>query len=103
MTLWPFQPSAQCAAMIPEGSYWFFNLASTSVDGCQLYIIIYYGMLQRDWGIRLMSKGGRPDGEFFKATDANTYIENHTNSLYVPKMFYDCPYEGWVPVIILVE
>ena len=55
------------------GSSGFFNLASASVDGCYLYIIIHYGMLQRDWRIRSMPRGGMPDAESFKAIDTYTY------------------------------
>ena len=71
--------------MILAGSSGFFNHSSASVDGCYLYIIIHYGMSQRDWGIRLMPRGGRPDPESFKAMDTNTYSKNHTNRpMYVP-------------------
>ena len=49
-----------------------------------------------------VARAGRPDPEF-KELDTYTYIENCTNSPYVPKMHYDCPYEGWILVIILVE
>ena len=47
--------------------------------------------------------GGRSDPESFKAIDTYTYIKNHTNSPYVSKMHYDCPYEGWALAIIFVE
>ena len=68
MTLWPFILSFNEQVMIPAGSHGLFSLASTSVDGCYLYIIIHYGMSQRDWGIRLAPMVGRPGPEF-KAND----------------------------------
>ena len=55
MTLQPFSFPFNVQIMILAGSYGFFNLASTSVDGCYLYIIIHYGMSQRDWVIRLVT------------------------------------------------
>ena len=73
--------------MIPAEYYGFFNLASVSVDGCYLYIIIHYGMSQKDWGIRSVPIGGRPDPESFEAIDTYTSRENDTNSPYVcPRM-----------------
>ena len=104
MTLGPFQPPTQCAGYDSCGIILVFNLASASVHGCYLYIIIHYSMSQRDWGMRSVPRGGRPDEEFFlKAIDTFTYIKNCTNSPYVLKMHYDCAYEGWVLAIILVE
>ena len=69
--------------MIHVGSSEFFNHASTSVDGCYLYIIMHYGMLQRDCGIRSVPRDGRADPESVKAIDTYTYSENHTNSPHV--------------------
>ena len=63
MTLWPYSLPFNVQVMIPVRSYWFLNLAFTSVDGYYLCIIIHYGMLQRDWGIRLECRGSRPDPE----------------------------------------
>ena len=57
--------------MIPAGFYGLFSLASPSADGFCLYIIIHYGMFQRDWGIRSVPRAGRPDQEF-KAIDTYT-------------------------------
>ena len=88
--------------MILMGSSRFYNLASVSADGGYLYIIIHYGMSQRDWGIRSVPRGGRPDPESFKAMDTYTYSKVHTNSPYIcPRVHYGYPYEGWVFVIIL--
>ena len=87
-TLWPFSLPFNVQVLIPVGSYGFVNLTSPSVDGCYLYIIIHYGMLQRDWGIRSVPRGGRPDPESFKVIDTYTYSKNHTNSPYSP---YVCP------------
>ena len=83
----PCSLSLNVQVMILAGSSWFFNHASTSVDGCYLYIIIHYGMSQGDWRIRSVSRGGRPDGESFNAIDTYTYSKIHTNSPYVcPRM-----------------
>ena len=57
--------------MIPVGSDWLLSLACLPVDGWYLYIIIHYGMSQREWGIRLAPRAGRPDPEF-KAIDTYT-------------------------------
>ena len=76
----PFSLLLNVHFIFPVRSYWFFNLASVSIDGGCLYIIIYYGMPQREWGIRSVCRGGRPDPESFKATDTYTYSKNHTNS-----------------------
>ena len=90
--------------MILAGSSAFFNHASASVDGCYFYIIIHSGMSQRDWGIRSVPMGGRPGPESFKAIDTYTISKNHTNSPYIhPRINLDCPYEGWVFIIILVN
>ena len=43
-TLWPCRPLFNVQVMILAGSSGFFNHAFTSVDGCHLYIFIYYGM-----------------------------------------------------------
>ena len=67
------QSTMQCAGHDSCGYYGFFNLASASVDGCYLYIIIHYGRSQRNWGIRLAPRGGRPNPEFFKTIDNYTY------------------------------
>ena len=64
-THWPFSLPFNVQAMIPVRSYGFFNLASTSADGCYLYIIIHYGMSWRDWRTRLVPVGGRPDPKIF--------------------------------------
>ena len=77
------QPPIQCAGLDSCRVFWFFNLASMSVDGCYLYIIIHHGMSQRDCRIRLVPRGGRPDPESFKVVDTYTYRKNHTNSPYV--------------------
>ena len=61
----------QCAGNGSCRVYGVFSLASASVDGCYLYIIIHYGRSQRDWGIRLVPRAGRPDPEF-KAIDTYT-------------------------------
>ena len=90
--------------MILVGSSGFFNHTSTSADGCCLYIIMHYGMLWWDWGIGSVPRDGRPEPESFKAVDTYTYSEIHTNSPYIcPRMNWDCPYKGWVFVILLVE
>ena len=60
MTLWPFILPFNVQVMIPVGLSWFLNLASTSVDGCYLYIIIHYGISKRDWGNK---ESGRSDPE----------------------------------------
>ena len=44
MTLWPFSLPFNAQVMIHARSYWFLNLASTSIYGCYFYLIIYYGM-----------------------------------------------------------
>ena len=46
MTLQPCSLLFNVQDMIIVGSSGFFNHASTSVDGCYLYIIIHYGMSQ---------------------------------------------------------
>ena len=66
VTLQPCSLLFNVQVMILAGSSRFFNLASTSVDGCYLYIMIHYGMSQRDWGIRLVSRDGRPDPYLLK-------------------------------------
>ena len=71
MTLWPFSLSLNAQVMIPTGSYGLFTLASVSVDGYYLYIIIHYGMSQRDWGIRSTPRAGRFDPKF-EAIDTYT-------------------------------
>ena len=77
--------------MIPMGSSGFFNLVSTSVDGCYLYIIIDYGMSQRDLGIM----SGPMGPESFKAIDTYTYSKNYNNSPYeCARMLKDFPYDG---------
>ena len=102
VTLWTCSFLFNVQVMILVGSYGFFDHASTSVDGWYLYIIIHYGMLQRDCGIRLVPRGGRPNPESFKTIGIYTYSKNHTNSPYVcPRMHQDCPYEGWVFIVIL--
>ena len=84
VTLQPCRLSLKCKVMFLAWSSVFFNHASTSVNGCYLYIIIiHYGMWKRDWGIRLVPRGGRPDSESFKAIDTYTYSKNHTNSPYI--------------------
>ena len=80
ITLWPGSILFNVQVMILVGYSGFINLASTSVDGCYLYIIIHYGMSQRDWGIRSVPRHGRPDAESLKVIDTNTYSKNHTNS-----------------------
>ena len=87
MTLWPCSLSINEQVMILVGSSGFFNCAATSVDGCYLYIIIQYGMLQRGWGISLALRDERPYPDSFKGIDTYTYNENHTNSPYLcPRM-----------------
>ena len=97
VTLWPCSLLFNVQVMILVGSSGFFTCASTSVDGCYLYIIIHYGMSQRDWGIRLVPRGGRPGPESLKAIDTYTYHTihiTHINSPYVSaRMCLDCPYE----------
>ena len=62
-TLQPFSLPFNVQVMISVGFYMILNLASMSVDGCYLYTTIHYGMLWRDWGIRSVPKGCRPDPE----------------------------------------
>ena len=65
----------------------FSKLAFMSVDGYYLYIIIHYGMSQRDWGLMSVPRVVRPDPESFKAIDTYTYSKNNTYSPYVcPRM-----------------
>ena len=65
----------------------FLTVPPLPVNGCNLYIIIHYGMLQRDQGIRLALRGGTPEPESSKALDTYAYSKNHTNSTYVcPRM-----------------
>ena len=52
VTLQPCILQFYVQVMILVGSSGLFNHVSASVDGCYLYIIIHYGMLQRDMGIR---------------------------------------------------
>ena len=73
MTIQPFKLLFNTQVMILVGSSGFFNLASASVDGCYLDIIIHYDILQRDWGIRSAPRDGRPDPESFKAIVTYTY------------------------------
>ena len=102
VTLWPCSLSINVKVIILTGSSGFFNCAFTSVDGCHLYIIIHYGMLQRDWGIRSAPRGGSPDPESFKAIDTYTHSKTCTNSPYVClRMHKGCLYAGWVLIIIL--
>ena len=68
MTPWPLSIMFNAQVMIPVGSYGLLSLAFAPVDGCYLYIIIHYGMSQRNWGIRSVPRAGRPDPEF-KAID----------------------------------
>ena len=82
MNLWPCSLSFNAQVMILVGSSGFINHASASVDGRYLYVIIHYGILQRNRGIRSALRGGRPDPESFKAVDTYTYSENHTDSPY---------------------
>ena len=87
MTLWPFSPPFNAQVMILVGSSGFCNHALMSVDECYLYIIIHYGMSQRDWGVMSVPRVIRPDPESFKAIDTYTYSENHTNGPFVwPRM-----------------
>ena len=65
------------------GSSGLIKLSSMSVDGCYLYIIIHYDMLQNVCRIRSMPRGDRPDSESFQVVDTYTYSKNHTNSPYV--------------------
>ena len=51
MTIQPCILSFNVQDMTLVGPSGFFKHASASVDGCCLYIIIHYGMLQWDWGI----------------------------------------------------
>ena len=44
MTSWPCSFSFHAQVMILTGSYRVFHLASTSIDGCCLYIIIHNGI-----------------------------------------------------------
>ena len=83
VTPWPCSLLFNAQVIILAGSSGFINLASTSVDGCYLYLIIHYGMSQRDWEIRSVARGGRPDPESSKAIDTYTYSKNPTNSPYV--------------------
>ena len=83
MTIWPFNLPFNAQVMIPVGSYGFFNPAFISVDGCYLYVIVHYGMSQRDWRINSVDMGDRPDPESFNTIDTYTYSINHTNSPYV--------------------
>ena len=83
MILQPFILLFNVQVMILVGSPQFFNLAFMSVDGCYLYIIICYGMFQRNLEIWLVPRGGRPDSESFKAIDTYTYSKHHANSPYV--------------------
>ena len=71
MTLQSFSLPFHAQVMIPVGFYGLFSLVSTPVEGCYLYIIIHYGMSQRDWGIRTVPRAGMPDPEF-KTTDTYT-------------------------------
>ena len=96
-TLRPCSLLFNAYVMILVESSGFFNHASAYVDGCYLYIIIHYGMLQSDWGIRSVPRCWRPDPESLKAIDTYIYNKKHTNRLYLcPRMHKDCPYEGWV-------
>ena len=70
MTLQPFGLLFNAQVIIPVGYYWFLNLASASVDGCYLYIIIQYGMSQRDWAIRPVPRVGRP---YLESKAVDTY------------------------------
>ena len=54
-------------------------------------------------GKRVRAKGWQAWSRFFKTIDTYEYIKNSTNSPYVPKMYYDCPYERWLLLTILVE
>ena len=85
VTLWPHSFSYPVQVMILMGSYWVFNLASTSVDGCCLYIIINNGMSWWSWGVRLAPWWGRSATKFLKVVDAhacNNIIPR--NSMQVP-------------------
>ena len=83
MTIWPCSFSFNVQVMILMGSSEFFNCASASEDRCYFYIIIHYGMSGREWGIKSVLRGDRPDPESFKAIDTYTYSENHTSSPYL--------------------
>ena len=48
MTLQPFSLLFNVQVMILVWSFGLFSPVSMSVDGCYLYIIIHYGMSQRD-------------------------------------------------------
>ena len=83
---WPSGLVASCS-MCRSWCLWglqrFFNHASTSIDGCYLYIIIHYGISQRDCRIRMVLRGGRPDPESFNATETYIYSKKCTYSAYV--------------------